>query len=125
MAVDIFTSRRTEFYRCRWWASLLPEDEDTSASSFDYNSMLPSGSFMAREMANYSNDNQEMGGVFLFNENHVVLSTNDDIRKMKANDLVEYDGDMWIVETVNKQKIKRQSQFAKDVPFSYSIALRR
>lgn len=125
MAMDLFQSRTTYNERCRWWSV---KDEDGQESSDLVMKRIPSGSFMAKEIAPESDQDSIIGGIFLVEKTTTSIKTPDDVYGLKKNDLVEFQGERWIVTNVQKSKAKVQNTvYANDRHCShfFYIELRR
>lgn len=112
MSIDIFQSRRNYNEPCRWWSR--NEDEQYEESSLIMK-RVPSGIFCAKEENPENLRNNVIAGSFMFDSSHTIIKTPDNIMGIKNNDLVEYQGECWIVANVQKSKAKMQNtQYAND-----------
>lgn len=116
MSVDIFQSRRNYNEPCRWWSR-------NEHSEYDDDSLImkrvPTGTFMAREVSPETSQNAVIAS-FMFEKNTITIKTPDDINGITRNDLVEFQGEKWIVENVQKSKAKIQNtQYALDKKCSH------
>ena len=120
---EMFTSRRTCFNKCYFWSQERGKDivdrEELSRR------ISPTGFFSAKEVSNINEDPQIVGGSMMFERKTVTLKTYDNISNMKRDDFVSYDGRMWVASSINKKKVRRQSQYGVNTPFIYYIELRR
>lgn len=120
--IDIFTSRRKDFYKCTYW--ILDEEDERSINEIVYK-IAPSGYFNASEVSDVDEETSEVGNTFYYDVNRVVLETRDNVNGICVNSLVEHDGFYWRVTSISKRKKKRQTQFLKNVSCSYVINLKR
>ena len=124
--VDIFTSRRTAFEKCKWWSQKNYTNKNTGRSSYELfcHKNAPSGEFWAEEIEGIAETMSASGDV-RFTRYTVTISTNDDVQnKIHKNDFVEYQGRIWRIENIANQKIARMSQFCrKNVSGSHIFVL--
>lgn len=119
---DNFQSRRGYEESCRWWSR--NENDDISADEIRFK-RVASGSFDAREMTAEQLMNLNLGGVFRIDSTHVTIKTPDDLSTlnddvMKGDVIVEYQGEIWMVDNVQKSKAKLQNtQYANDKDCSH------
>lgn len=117
MGFDLFQSRRNMNEYCRWWAR--KESDDTEEDELVYK-RVPRGYFHAKEVNAETNDDNLIGGVFMTDKTTVTIVSADDLSDMyneheyvKDKVLVEYQGELWRVENVQKRKARIQnSEFA-------------
>lgn len=132
---DLFTSRRNHFNRCYYWKKNDREIEmsadlytmvsvDSESKEMCYE-REPDGWFDANEISNYEEDNQIVGGTFMFDNNSSTLETNDNIPLLGVNDVIVYDNYVWRVVKAARKKRKRQAQFSKDYSYKTYITLKR
>lgn len=133
--VDLFTSRRNHFSKCYYWKkndreiemnedlySSISVDEESKEMCYERE---PDGWFDANEISNYEEDNQIVGGAFMFDSNISTLVTNDNIPLLGSNDIVVFDNKVWRVTKTARKKRKRQAQFSKDYSYKTYINLKR
>lgn len=101
--LDIRQSRRGYNVLCRWWHR--DERDENTADELIYK-RVPDGAFFAKEASPEQDRDNIIGGVFLFDSTHVTIKTPDDCLGLTSKDLVEYEGDYWIVVSVQKSKSK-------------------
>lgn len=113
MAFDLFQSRRNCNIRCRWWSR--NETEDVDESELLYN-RTPSGMFYAKEVNAEVQDDNIIGGVFMTDKTSVTIMSSDNLTSLssealnvKNKVLVEYQGQIWRVENVQKRKARIQN----------------
>lgn len=123
--IDLWNSRRDMFNLCEYWSQDEREIDSNSKSRLIYNS-VPTGTFMAKEVNSYSMEPQVIGEVFMVEQNTITIQTNDDVSLLKKNDFVKFDNNIYRVENIQKEIIKKQRQYsAKGYSCSYFISLRR
>lgn len=114
MGTDLFQSRRNYNEYCRWW-SRNESDEDEHGDDALIMKRVPTGSFMAKEVSPEQLKAQTIAGSFVYDENFVTIKTPDNISGIKAKDLVEFRGEKWFVDNVQKSKAKMQNtHYASD-----------
>ena len=90
--VDIFTSRRTAFEKCKWWSQKNYTNKNTGRSSYELfcHKNAPSGEFWAEEIEGIAETMSASGDV-RYTRYTVTISTNDDVQnKIHKNDFVEW-----------------------------------
>lgn len=125
MGIDIFQSRRNFNERCRWWSR---NEDDRYEPSDLISKRVASGQFWAKEMSAMQLMNTNLGNAFRIDSEHTTIKTPDDLDGIKADDIVEYQGDLWRVDDVQKTKARMQNtQYAEDRKCSHFwyISLRR
>lgn len=121
MAFDLFQQHRNFNELCLWWLRKETEDEDELVYK-----RVPEGSFYAKEVNAETSDNNIINGVVMVDRTSVTIESSDDLIdiqtyvKAKNNVLVQYQGDYWRVESVQKRKTRAQnSEFAVDSQVSH------
>ena len=132
---DLFTSRRNHFNKCYYWIKndreIEMKEDLFSTISVDSESKElcyerePDGWFDANEISNYEEDNQIVGGAFVFDSNIATLVTNDNIPLLGTNDIVVFDNQVWRITKTARKKRKRQAQFSNDYSYKTYINLKR
>lgn len=125
MANDIFQSKRNYNQLCKWWSCT---DEDRNTLDELILKRVPTGIFYAKEVSQQDSSSSVLSNTFMFERNQVTIKTPDNIYGIKKNDLVEYEGERWIVELVQKPHSRLQHTFfANDKHCShfYYIELRK
>lgn len=120
--VDVFRSRRTEPNECEYWINT--DEFHPTLDEYDMDK-LPDGTFFATEMNSMMDEYQVVEQAFMFRSHNVALKTNDDISDMTENSVVKYDGELWRVKNVQKEKKKKRSYYDVEPEFIYYITLRR
>ena len=117
MGRDLFMSVSGYNVLCRWWKRNERDDENSDYSNADelIHKRIPKGSFWAKEESPEIDRDNIVGGVFLMDSTHVTLKTPDNCEGLESKDLVEYEGEIWIVDSVQKRKPRKQNTyFARD-----------
>ena len=118
--VDIFVSRRDNFDECKYWCRKPNENPNELV----YEMRKPDGYFDAK-MSNPENFGTDVvGGVFMFDTNFVMIETNDDVFKLKANDVVEFRGKIYMITDIQKRPLRKNNQFTNELAYKYYISLR-
>lgn len=106
--IDLNTSRRTLHNKCRYW-KVKTKNKDKSEIVYE---QKPDGMFYAKEISAFSKDNQIVGDVFMFNSKTITIMTTDKV-DINTNDVVEFNGNLWIVVNIQKRRKLKQAQFLK------------
>lgn len=118
MGFDLFQSRRNFNERCSWWSR--EESGIYEEDMLVYREKKPSGVFYAKEAnAEVQGDNL-IGGIIMAEKTSVTIMSADDLTSLynhiydlKDKVLVEYQGQIWRVDSVQKRKARIQnSEFA-------------
>lgn len=119
--VNVFTSRRLNHRRCRWWA----RNEDIRDLSRLVREKRPEGVFYAREISADAKSKQGINSAFLFDSESVTITTDDDVRGIRPDCAVEYDGQVYRVMDVQTRKHQRESQFMRAEDVTTYLRLKR
>lgn len=122
--IDLWQSRRNKFIDCVYWSQV----DDINIAKFSELSYerQPNGFFTASIVSNYTEENQTLENVFMYEKVTVTIETTDDVKELKRNDLVRMKGEFYRVDDIARKPVSKQEQFLKD-PISYTtyISLRR
>lgn len=120
MSFDLFQSRRNMNEYCKWW--LRDETDEMEEDELIYK-RVPAGYFYAVEVNAEVQDDNMIGGVFMADKTYVIIKSSDDLsniynynekQDIRNKVIVEYQGELWRVESVQKRKVRIQnSEFAK------------
>ena len=118
MSFDLFQSRRNMNEQCRWWSR--NESDSVPDSELRYK-RVPRGVFSAKEVNAEVQDDNIIGGVFMTDKTSVTIMSSDDLSDLynETQDitnkvLVEYQGEMWRCDSVQKRKARIQNtEFGK------------
>ena len=113
MSFDLFQSRRNMNERCKWWSR--NESDEVEENELRYK-RVPSGYFYAKEVNAEVQDDNIIGGVFMTDKTSVTIMSSDDLTSLQAKQLdmrnkvlVEYQGELWRVDNVQKRKARIQN----------------
>lgn len=117
MGFDLFQSRRNYNELCRWWAR--NENDDYEEDELIYK-RIPSGFFYAKEINAETTDDNIIANIIMLDRTSVTIESPDNLEALankkivaKNRILVEYQGEYWRVENVQKRKKHIQnSEFA-------------
>lgn len=116
--VDLFHSRRTNYYRCKYWQ----RDNNAPANTFNL-SQLPSGIFYAKPLtAEHIKANNLVGG-WLHNNEQIMIETDDDVDTISRGCVVEFNNELWLVSFLQKKLHTKESEFSKKPHYKYILAL--
>lgn len=121
--IDLWQSRRDSFTEVEYWSQV--DDEDLVGNQQLVYNRVPTGTFMAKEISVYSMDSQAVGETVLVDDQSITLFTRDKISDLRVNDKVKYDGKFFRVDNIQKNYVKKQRQFMKELSSAeYYITLR-
>lgn len=109
--VDIYRSRRGYNYHCLYWKRDVSEPMDNEDLIY---AKKPSGAFYAKIISSKANDVQDIVGVFRVGTEGITIETQD-IVYLDKDDLVQFDGKIWIVGRVNSDQIQKNAEFGRAV----------
>lgn len=118
--IDLYTGRRTHFFECKYWNR---DNTDADLEEIVHNDE-PSGSFYAKEENSVQHNINIVGGAFMFDEQSVFISTNDDV-SIKKGDIVLFDGEYWNVLNVQVRDVHKNAQFLRKRAKHTYIQLKR
>ena len=121
--VDLFHSRRTNYATCPYWV----RDERNSAGSPEtwVVERQPTGFFHAKPINARSTRMDVVNGVWATDASELALETDDEVHDISRGSVVEYDGVLWIVQSVQRVTHLKESEFAKRADYRYTLALVR
>lgn len=124
-AVNIFTSRRTNFLDCEYW--LVEKNDLTKDKSLLTHENTPEGTFSAKIENVIENSSSVVAQTFIFDSNTLSISTTDFIPGLKRNCLVKINQleGIWRVDNINQSPIRNNYQFDSELTFKTYIQLRR
>lgn len=113
MGFDLFQSRRNMNESCRWWSR--NDSDEISDNELRYR-RVPRGYFMAKEVNAEVQDDNVIAGTFMTDKTSVTIMSSDDLSDLYNENeditnkvLVEYQGDIWRVDNVQKRKARIQN----------------
>lgn len=110
--IDLYQSRRTKFIKCKYW-SQIRDEKVVKLSEIAYY-RKPTGFFDAEETGAYTEENQTVEGTFMLQKDVVSIETVDDVRDLKMNDIVEFNGDLYRVTDIQREVKKKQAQYMNE-----------
>lgn len=132
---DIFKNRRGYNERCKWWCRnendtvyLLNDDAITPENDEYWMNKTPSGTFWANEVYSQTEDNNVIGGSFMFDKTTTTIKTRDNVSGLTNNDIILYQDNLWRVISVQTKEMRKQGlEFAKrpQIDIITFISLRR
>ena len=110
---NLLMGNRGCFYRCKYW-----ERNSQYKDLAEYKHKIePKGVFMAKRENSTSQQKNELNNMFLYGNESIMISTKSTV-DIKPNDLVEFDGEIWVVQNVqyvtkrsNEQYMKKKCRF--------------
>ena len=105
--VDIYRSRRGYNYKCYYWKRNTNGVMDNEEL---IHSQSPSGVFYAKISSSKFNDTQDIAGVFRVGTEGISIETQDCV-DLDKDDLVQFDGNIWIVGRINNDPIQKNAEF--------------
>ncbi len=127
--VDEFTSRRTTWLECEYWA--VAKDELNKDKSVLAHEKTPQGRFSAKVEDYENNTSSVISQSFLFDTTDLSISTNDYIPDIKKNYIVRcvIDGDdndiFWRIESLTRTPIRGNYEYKGSINFKTRLELRR
>lgn len=103
--INLQTGNRGHFERCKYWV----RDENRDLSEYTYNDN-PSGIFYAEEVTAKDLRKLVINGTFMFDESLITLQSKGQI-SLKKGDLVEFENEIWIVDSCQYKKVNKNNQF--------------
>lgn len=119
--IDLETSRRDYFEKCKYWTG-IPEKDIDDLAELVYN-RRESGIFYAKPQNVLLEESQIVGEAFMFKRQSITIVTEDNVN-LGYNDLVEFDGSIYRVESVSLEPINKQRQYRKRISYKRYINLR-
>ena len=92
----------------RWWHRNENDEIDTDEIIIR---RICSGSFWAKEVTPKRTEDTQVGGVFMFERDTITIKTPDNLEGMASKDLVEFRGEIWRVNNVQRSKARNQQTF--------------
>ena len=112
MSYDPYQSHGGYNLKCRWWHRR--EDEEVQPHELIMK-RIPDGSFLGKEVSPLNTQNIQVGSVFWVEKELITIKSPDDLSKIVSEDLVEVNGEKWIVVSAQRSKARIQNTFfAKD-----------
>lgn len=120
--IDLWSSRRDKFIECEYFSQ---NESDYIENDEIAHNVKADGVFFASEVGPRTSGSQVIAELFMVEEVSAVLKTEDDISKLKKNDIVRYEGKSYRVENVQKTTMNKQRNFLrKSYSATYYVSLR-
>ena len=120
---DLFHSRRTYYAECEYW--IRDERQSVGPASEWILKNSSSGVFYAKEVSPRHNQMNQVGNVFAFDRNNIALETDDDVNEIDRGCIVKYNNEIWIVDSVQREIHRKESEFNVELDYKYTINLRK
>ena len=121
---QLFVSKRVSFNTAYYFSQIT--DADIAAREELVHNVLPDGKFRVEEDSAESDNQQQIGGVFMFDRKNLTLKTYANIyNKVKRGDTIKYKKEIWIVSDLRRTMLQRRNQYNKKDYFITYIDLRR
>lgn len=120
--IDLNESRRVNYEKVDYWKR---DENSTMTTSELVLKKRASGSFYATEMNPKSERNNIVDNSFLFDDSSIILMTRDDVSGLIQNDIVRYEGELWMVTSIQRRKVKKRSEFSVRPTFHTYISIKR
>ena len=119
--LNLYLGRRRNFLKCFLFKR---EDKDK-----DLEELLHKKQYSFYFTARYANEiygNKEIyGNVFSINSEEVDLISYDDLKEVKSNDIVYFNGTFWIINNISQKIRIKESEFLKNPSSFYFLSVRR
>ena len=113
MTFDLFQSRRNMNEECRWWSRNESDEIEEDELIFK---RVPRGFFYVKEVNAEVQDDNIIAGIFAADKTSVTIMSADDLSDLYNDEqdvrnrvLVEYQGELWRVDNVQKRKARIQN----------------
>lgn len=120
-----YRTRRGKFLTFKYW-NITKDNMRTDKSTLTHEEK-PQGSFDASFYNPETKSTIIVGQAFMFNTKDMTIASNDDLRDLNKNDIVECEeipGQIWRVDSINTEIIRNNYEFC-DVTLRYIISLTR
>lgn len=121
--VDLFHSRRSNYLICEYWVRDERDAVGSPSQWITYN--RPSGTFHAKPVSPKSGQMQVVNGVWALDADRRTIETDDHVDDIARGCIVRCSGELWLVESVQREPHLRQSEFSKKEDFKYVISMTR
>ena len=103
---NILMGNRGCFYKCQWWER---NSKYKDLAEYKHN-QTPKGTFNAKRENASNSQKGQLDNTFLYDNENIMISTLNDV-DIKPNDMVEFDGDLWLVQNVQSVTRRSNEQF--------------
>ena len=121
--VNLYHSRRTCYQECIYWV------RDERSSMGDASQWIlrnqPSGTFLAKEITLTQGQMNQAANVFAFDRNNITLQSDDDLNEITRGSIVKYNDELYIVDNVQGKIHRKETEFNKEIYYTYVITIRR
>ena len=117
MAIDVRTSRSGNYNRCKWYKAIYIKGNKLISDA------IAEGVFYSNDTSNIKNRVNVANGVLTDNV-ALTISTQDYVGGMSPDDVVEIDGELFIVVSLDVKPHGRSEQFNRRVAAETIITLR-
>ena len=122
--IDLWMGRRDAFMKCEFWSV---DDRDMLPADLIAHYPRPTGMFYAKEVNADTTENQIVESAFMAEQRTVTLETHDNVKTpvaLKQNDIVRYHDELFRVDRIQSEPIKKQNQYLRVGSYRTYIQLR-
>ena len=105
--INLDNSRRSYNIKCKWWKSNIKASD---LQKLGHN-IKPEGIFYAREQQPSNKTEQFDSDIVKVDLQTTVIETQDNVKGISHECLVQYDGQIWIIDNVQSKMINKRSEF--------------
>ena len=121
--VDLFHSRRANYDRCEYW---IRDERNASGTPSQWVlNNVPSGHFWAKPVSVKSSQMNVVNGVWALDDHRMALETDDDIDDISRGSVVRFGGELWLVESTQREIHHKESEFSRHLDYRYVLNLTR
>lgn len=121
MAIDLYRSRRNNFFKCNYWKRNVIGIQDNEEL---IHNITPSGIFYAKIVDSKMDTAQDIANVFRSGYEEMSIQT-EDIVDIQHDDIVLFRGQLWFAERVNENVIEKNTQFSTKPSKQTTILIRK
>ena len=118
--IDIYHSRRTNYRLCKYW-----NPNDSINRDMVVLKDTPQGIFYAEEVNAITSNANPVANAFMGTRNTITLKTEDKVNDLKKMSIVLYLNKSWVVDDIQREIHKKETQFSDDIHATTYISLRR
>lgn len=107
--INLDNSRRSYNLKCKWWNSKIKKSD---LQKLDHE-IKPDGIFFAREHQPSNKQENFENDLVKIDIQNTVIETQDKVDGLSHECLVNYNGELWIVDSVQSKMINKRSEFDK------------
>lgn len=105
---NLLMGRRGHFDKCKYWVC---DERNPDLSEYTYEHS-PKGIFYAEETTAKERKKLVISNSFMFDEELITIKTKSQVT-MKKGDLIEYEEELWIVQSFQTLKINKNNEFMR------------